>query len=72
MLAQPIDMKRKFESVLTGTYEVRPVRMSDTVKQTTPDQGRQSESVQWEYYIKMNKRNLSWRRFLQVRKIIYP
>ena len=70
MLAQPIDMKRKFEPVLTGTYEVRPVRMSDTAKQTTPDQDSQSDPIQWKYYMRRNKRNLGWKWFLQVRKII--
>ena len=50
MPAQPTDMKRKLESVLTETYEVRPVRMSDTAKQTTPDQDSQSDPIQWKYY----------------------
>ena len=60
------------ESVWTGTYEVSHVTMSDSVKQTTPDQGSRSDPVQWEYYMRMNKRNPSWKPFLQVRKNIYP
>ena len=46
--------------------------MSDTAKQTTPDQDSQLDPIQWKYYIRMNKRNLSWKWLLQVRKIIYP
>ena len=56
----------------SGTYEVRPVRTSDTTKITTPDQGSQLDPIQWKYYMRTNKRNPSWKRFLQVRKTIYP
>ena len=70
--AKPADIKENFESVRIETYEVSPVRMSDTVKQTTPDQGSQSDPIQWEHYMRENRRNLSWKRFLQVRKCIYP
>ena len=70
--AEPADMKEKFESVWAGTYEESSVRMSDTVKQTTPDQGSQSDPIQWEHYMRMNKRNPSWKRFLQARRFIDP
>ena len=34
------------------TYEVRFARMLGTVKQTTPEQGSQSDAIQWEQFIK--------------------
>ena len=42
------------------TYEGRPVRMWDIVKQTTPEQGSQSDAIQWEH---QGKGYPSWKRF---------
>ena len=48
---KPADIKElKLEQ--GWTYEGRLVRMWDTVKQTTPEQGSQSDAIQWEQFIK--------------------
>jgi hypothetical protein len=36
--------------------------MLDAVKQTTPEQGSQSDAIQWGQFVK-GKRYLSWKRF---------
>ena len=48
---KPADIK-ELKSEQGWTYEERLVRMLDTVKQTTPEQGSQSDAIQWEHHMK--------------------